>query len=163
MKRMLKRLSILLLLSTAVVFVSQTNDARAFDCVDVGAMWDAMSACDDNFWNGASNHYDVVQNNPNHCHQYAAAQCQSLLGQPGYDACYNQAYNQCVSDSDGQYSNAIDSYSSCLSAAENPGCFERMDFCAGAIDRANLCEQFADDPSTAYSSCRNASGVSQCQ
>ena len=163
MKRIIVRCSILMLLGAAILWISSEKDARAFSCVSLSQMWDDMATCDGNFWSGASPYYDVIQNNPNNCDQQAANQCAHLLGQPGYSSCYSSAYNSCVNSAETNYYSALSGYSSCLWEANNPDCFEELEFCPGAIDRANQCEQFANDPGTAYSECRNASGIGQCQ
>ena len=163
MRRILTRFSISLVLGAALLWISSTNDARAFDCVSLGAMWDEMAACDSGFWTGASPYHDVVNNNPDHCDTQAANQCQSLFGQPGYAACYSSAYNACVSTAETNYQGALGSYSDCLTDAVNPSCFEVLEFCPGAIDRANQCEALVNEECCAYSDCRNASGIGQCQ
>jgi hypothetical protein len=163
MKKILTRFSILLLLSGAVVLISNTNDTKAFDCVSLNDMWDDMGECDSNFWTGTSPYHDVVYNNPNHCHTVAENACAHLLGQPGYAACYSAAYNSCIDQAETNYYNAIDNYGSCLTAAVNPDCFEVLEFCPGARDRAAACETLANEECCVYSDCLNASGVWQCQ
>jgi hypothetical protein len=163
MRRILTRFSILLVLATALLWISSTNDARAFDCVNLSAMWDEMGACDSGFWTGASPYHDVVNNNPDNCDTQAANQCQSLLGQPGYAVCYSTAYSNCVNTVETNYYEALSTYSSCLNEAVNPSCFEELEFCPGAIDRANQCAAFENEECCAYSDCLSASGIWQCQ
>ena len=167
MKRILVRLTILLVLVTAILWMSKST--QCFDCVNPSTMFDQMAACDDSYWNGAQPYRDVVNNNPNHCHDEANySALNQCYGQPNFNSCYDaayaQAYNNCVASATSSYQSAGSTYSSCLWNANNPSCFETMDFCAAARDRANQCESLASSDSCCdYSACLNASGVSQCQ
>lgn len=164
MKRILVRLTILLLLGSATLWM--TNRSKGFDCVNPSTMFDQMAACDDTYWNGAADYRDVFQNNPNHCHQIAHNSAWSQCGAYGscYDAAYAAAYSNCVNAATASYQQAGSAYSSCLWNANNPSCFETLEFCPAARDRANQCEALATgDECCDYSECLNASGVWQCQ
>ena len=166
MKRILARFTILLLVATATFWM--TNRTNAFDCVNPSAMFDQMAACDDNYWSGAAPYHDVVNNSPNHCDEIANNTAwNQCFGQPNfndcYDAAYAQAYNACVASATSSFQQAGSDYSSCLWNANNPSCFETMEFCPAARDRANQCEALANEECCAYSDCLNASGVWQCQ
>lgn len=169
MKRILVRLTILLVLGTGTLWI--TNRSKGFDCVNPSAMYDQMVTCDNNFWGGASPYHDVVNNSPNHCDEVAnntaLNQCFHLYGTGGFAACYDdayaQAYSSCVSQAQSGYQSAMSSYSSCLWNAVNPTCFETLEYCPAARDRAAQCEALANEECCAYSDCLNASGVWQCQ
>jgi hypothetical protein len=162
-------LRVLIMAVLTVAFGLSVPNNAAADCVNLSTMFDAMGTCDSNYWSGVSPYYDVVYNNPSHCNSeaetYANNQCS--VYDPDYATCWANAYatyyNACVASATTIYYSSINNYSSCLYAAENPTCFERVDFCDAARQRASACEQYANAECCTYSECLNSSGIWQCE
>jgi hypothetical protein len=159
MKRMFTRIMVLSVLVMATFWFGGETKAGQWGCAE--QMFNAQSACDSSLSGTIGSYHNVTYYSPNQCNSQAQNQCY-YSQDPN---CYTNAYNSCVNTTVNNYDTRYMSYGDCVSAANNATCYEQLDFCAMARDRANQCLSLLDmeEMSGAYMDCRNASGIDRCQ
>jgi hypothetical protein len=159
MKRILTRMAALSLLVIATFWFGIDTEAGRLGCGE--QMFAAQSACDSSLSGTIDSYRNVTYYSPNQCDNQAQNQCFNSQD----PNCYTNVYNNCISTTVSTYNNRYTSYGDCITATNNTTCYDQVDFCSLARDRANQCEALLDseDMIGAYMSCRNGSGIDRCQ
>ena len=158
MKKNVLRLTVLSVALISMFLLETDTKANSGSCSEL--LFQSHMSCDNEFFTTMYN----FNTRFSQCHQEASITCGSSSG-----SCYNQQYENCYNPRVISYNNRNDTYGDCLQNANQDWyqCYEELDFCRNARDRANQCMSIynPNDPelNLAYMNCYFESQIHFCE